>query len=172
MNLSTCWRRTIGEEHTYENIVLFFDCMHCFTLYMKAMTPKRNFIPYKLHGQLWAKTISEYGHSLDGLREILLHDGCFPKAPNISFTFSHGEMVWAASKWHASHLQHLDLRQARDALRCLLLGEYGYYPKFHIFLSHALGLNGRMHKKKAWFLWLTRREFGHPMLNLMSMYLL
>ena len=63
------------------------------------MTPKRNVIPYKIHGQLWAKTISDYGHSLAEQREILQHDGCFSKAPNLSPTFSHGEMLWVKSKW-------------------------------------------------------------------------
>ena len=81
------------------------------------MNPKRSVIPHKIHGQLWAKTISEHGHSLDELREILLHDGCFPKAPNISSTFSNGEMVWAASKWWENHLPHLDLMQVEEDLR-------------------------------------------------------
>ena len=109
MHLSTCWRRTSGEEHIYANNVIFSDGMHYFTLYIHAMTPRRSVISYKLHGQLWAKTISKHGHSLDGLREILQHDGCFPKAPNISHTFSYSEMAWAASKWWEDHLPHLDL---------------------------------------------------------------
>ena len=97
MHLSTCWRRTIGEEHTYANHVILSDCMHSFTLYIHAMTPRRSVISYKHHGQLCAKTISKHGLSLDGLREILQHDGCFPKAPNISSTFNHGDMLWEAS---------------------------------------------------------------------------
>ena len=56
-------------------------------------------IPYNLNSQLWAKTISEYGHSLGGQRDILHHDGCFSNAPNISHTFTNGEMTWVASKW-------------------------------------------------------------------------
>ena len=99
MHHSICLRRTIGEEHTYVNHILFPNCMPYFTMYMQTMTPKRSVIPYKLHVQLFAKTISDYGHFLGEQREILQHDGCFPKAPNISSTFSHGEMLWAEIQW-------------------------------------------------------------------------
>ena len=98
MHHSICLRRIVGEEHTHVNNVLIYDCMYYFTIYMQAMTLRRNISPYKLHGQLWATQIYEYGHSLRGQREILFHDGCIPKAPNISHTFSHGEMTWKASK--------------------------------------------------------------------------
>ena len=81
------------------------------------MTPRRSVISCKLHGQPWATQISEYGHSLDEKREILYYDECFPKAPNISHTFSHSEITWAASKWCGDHLPHLDLMQEGDALR-------------------------------------------------------
>ena len=68
-------------------------------MYMHSIAPRRIIIPYKLHGQLWATNISEHGHSLGGKREILYHCGFIPKAPNISHTFSHGEMTWEESKW-------------------------------------------------------------------------
>ena len=59
---------------------------------------------------------SEFGHSLDEKREIFYHDGCFPKAPNISQTFNHGEITCATSKWWGNHLPYLDLIQVGDAL--------------------------------------------------------
>lgn len=52
----------------------------------------------------------------------------------------------------------------------VVFGEFGHYPKISISLSHALSLSDRMHKKKAWLLWLLRREFGHHMSNIMSIY--
>ena len=72
---NTTWN-TLGKKHAYENHSFLYHCMHSFTLYMQAMTPKRSVIPYKLHGQLWAKVVLKHGHSLDGLREILHHDRC------------------------------------------------------------------------------------------------
>ena len=94
MHHSICLRRNFGEEYAHVNNVSFDYCLHYFTMYMKAMTPRRSILPYKLHGQLWATKISEHGHSLGGKREILFHDWCIPKAPNISHTFSHSEMTW------------------------------------------------------------------------------
>ena len=84
---------------------------------MQAITPRRIIVPYKLHGQLWATKMSEHGHSLGEQREILFHDGCIPKAPNISHTFSHSEMTWAAIKWWENHLPHHDMMQSGDLLR-------------------------------------------------------
>ena len=116
MHHSICMRTTIGEEHAHVKHVLFFDCMHSFTMYMQAMTPRRSIISCKLHGQHGATQNFELGHSLGGQREIFHHDVFFPKAPNISHTFSHGERVWAASKWWENHLPHLDLMWVGDAL--------------------------------------------------------
>ena len=109
MHHSICTRRIVGEEHTHVNPVLFSECMYSFTMYMQAMNRRRIVLYYKLHGQLWEKNVSEYGHSLGGQREILFHDGCIPKAPHISHISSHGEMTWTTSKWWGNHLPHLDL---------------------------------------------------------------
>ena len=98
------------------------------------MTPIWIFVPYKLHGQLWAKNIFEYGHSLGGQREILHHDGCFPKAPNISHTFSHSEITWEESKWWENHLPHLDMMQAGDALRWFHMWDYDPPPYAQIYV--------------------------------------
>ena len=70
---------TLGKMHAYENHISFYGCMYFLTSYFQPMTPKRSVIPYKLHGQLWVKIVLKHGHSLDGLREILHHDGCFIK---------------------------------------------------------------------------------------------
>ena len=49
------------------------------------------------------------------------------------------------------------------------LGEYGYYPKAHIFLSHALCINNSMQQRKASSFGLSLREFGHHMTSPMFM---
>ena len=95
------------------------------------MTP-RSIVSYELHGQPWPTKISELGHSLDGEREILFHDGCIPKAPNISHTFNHSETTWEASKWWGNHLPHLDLMQAGDALRWYHMWDYDPPPLVQI----------------------------------------
>ena len=100
---------TWGEGHACEDLILLCDCMCSSTPYLQAMTPKSSVIPYKLHGQIWAKIVLEFGHSLDGLSEILHHDGCFPKAPNLNSTFSHAGMMREESKCPANHLPHLYL---------------------------------------------------------------
>lgn len=163
---------TLGKKNSYVNHILFHDCMYSLTLHLQAITPKGSVLPYKLHGQLWAKIIFKYGHSLDGLREVLQHDGCFPKAPNIHFPFSHGEMIRTESKWHANHLPYIDLKQGEYHRCWFLLGEFGYHPRFFNFLSHALYFKKRMHKKKACLFWLMRREDGHSMMNSISIHLL
>ena len=96
--------------------VYFSDYMHSSTLFMQAMIPRRRVLSCQSHGKFWATTLVVLGHSLGGQREILFHDGCFPKAPNISHTFSYSEMAWATSKWWEDHLPHLGLMQAGDAL--------------------------------------------------------
>ena len=97
-----------GEESDHVNQVLFSNCTYYFTMFMQAMAPRRSDVSCKSHGKCWATKISELGYSLDVQREIFFHDGCFPKAPNISHTFSHSEVTWAASKWWENHLPHHD----------------------------------------------------------------
>ena len=59
MHHSICLRRNFGEEYAHVNNVSFDYCLHYFTMYMQAITPRRSTIPYKLHGQLWATKISD-----------------------------------------------------------------------------------------------------------------
>ena len=92
------------------------------------MTPRRSDISCRTLGKQWATKISKFGHSLDEQREIFHHDGCFPKAPNISLTFSHSEITWAASKWWGNHLPYLDLMQAGDALCWFHMWDYDPPP--------------------------------------------
>ena len=53
MHHSICIRRTVGEEHAHVRHILFFDCMHSFTMFMQAMAPRRSVISCKPHGQYW-----------------------------------------------------------------------------------------------------------------------
>ena len=110
-------RRIVGEEHALSTYVLYFDFMHSYTMFLQAMTPRRSNIFCKPHGKYWVPNFFELGHSLGRIREIFHHDGCFPKAPNISHTYRYGEMVWVVSKWWEKHLPHLDLMRVGDALR-------------------------------------------------------
>ena len=92
---NSMFRRNIDggkSEHVMQ--ALFSNLMYSFTMLLQAMAPKRSVVSYESHGKLW---------------EIPFHDGCFPKAPNISHTFSHGEIASAASKWWGKHLPYLDL---------------------------------------------------------------
>ena len=135
MHHSICLRRNFGEKCAQVNNVLFDEDMHYFTMYMQAIAPRRSIIPYKLHGQLWAIKISIHGHSLGDQREILFHDGCIPKAPNISHTFSHSEMTWEACKWWGNHLPHIDLMQSGDAPRWFHMWDYDPHPYAQISVS-------------------------------------
>ena len=112
MDHSICMNRIVGKENVYVHNVSFDDYFHSFTMCIHAIDPRRSIIPYKLHGQIWAINISEHGHSLQGQREILYHCGCIHKAPNISHTFSHGEMTWTKSKWWGNHLPYHYLMQS------------------------------------------------------------
>ena len=73
------------------------------------MTPKGSDITCRSHGIGKANKKSESGHSLEVQREIIFHDGCFPKAPNISLIFSYDEITCAISKWWGKHLPNIDL---------------------------------------------------------------
>ena len=97
MHLSLNRRKIIGERHDPVTHVFIYDFMHSYTMFLEVMAPRRSVRSYELLGQHWAPKISEFSHSLKRKREILKHDGCFPKAPNIYHTFSHGDMVWEAS---------------------------------------------------------------------------
>ena len=115
---NSMFRRNIdGEKSEHVMQDLFSDLMYSFTMLLQAMTPKRSVVPYESHGKIWATANSERGHSPAMQKEIPFHDGCFPKAPNISPTFSHGEISCATSKWWGNHLPYLDLMQVGDALR-------------------------------------------------------
>ena len=92
MHHSIDGRRIVGEEHALSTSVLYSNFMHYYTIFLQAMTPRRSNIFCKPHGQYSVSKISELGHSLGRTRDIFHHDGCFPKAPNISHTFSYGEM--------------------------------------------------------------------------------
>ena len=92
-------RRIVGGEHALNTCTLYSDFMHSYTIYLQAMNPRRSVISFQSHGKYGATKIATLGHSLGGQREILFHDGFFPKAPNISHTFNYSEMAWAASKW-------------------------------------------------------------------------
>ena len=78
---------------------------------------------------------SDLSHSLERKREILQIDGCFPKAPNIYHTFSHGDVAWAASKWWENHLPYLHLMQSRNSLRWFHMWDYDPppYVQFSVF---------------------------------------
>ena len=112
MHNSLYRRDLVGEKSNHVMQVSFSDLSYSFTMFMQAMTPKRSVVSCKSHGKHWATEISEIGHSLVVQREILFHDGCFPKPPNISHIFSHGEINCAASKWWGNHLPYLDIMQA------------------------------------------------------------
>ena len=104
-------RRIVGEENALSRCILYSNFMHSYTMFLEAVNPRRSVIYFQSHGKYVATTIVLLGHSLGGKREILFHDGCFPKVPNISHTFSYSEMAWAASKWWENHLPHLGLMQ-------------------------------------------------------------
>ena len=105
---NSMYRRNIdGENSDHVMQASFSDLTHYFTMFLQEMTPKRSVASCKSHGKHWATTISQFGHSLVVQREILFHDGCFPKTPNISHIFSHGEITCAASKWWGNHLPYL-----------------------------------------------------------------
>ena len=99
MHNSMCMRDIVGEESDHVKQVSFSDLTYSFTMFMHAMNPRGSDVSCKSHGKHWATKISEFGHSLEVQREIFFHDGCFPKASNLSHTFSHGEMTCVASKW-------------------------------------------------------------------------
>ena len=117
MHHSIDGRRIVGEKHDHVTYVLYSDFMYSYTMFLQAMTPRRSVISCEPLGQYWAPKISKLGHSLERKREILQHNGCFPKAPNIYHISSHGDMVWVEIKWWENHLPYLYLMQVGDALR-------------------------------------------------------
>ena len=134
VNNSMYRRNNYGEKYDHVMHASFFDFMHSFTMLLQAMTPKRIFLSCKSHGKHWSTGISEFGHSLFVQRDILFHDGCFPKAPNISHIFSHGEITCAASKWWGNHLPYLDMMHAGDALHWYHMWDYDPPPHAQIFV--------------------------------------
>ena len=65
-------------------------------------------------------------------REIPFHDGCFPKAPNISDIFSHVKVTYAANVWWECHLPHLDLMQAGYVLHWHHMWDFDPPPQAQI----------------------------------------
>ena len=86
-------------------------------MFLQAKTPRRNDISCEPLGQYEAPKISGLGHSLERKKEILQNDGCCPKAQNIYYNFSHGDMAWAA--------------RMKDGT-CLMRGPLSMYFLFHI----------------------------------------
>ena len=128
MHNSMCMRGIFGEEFDHVKQVSFSHFSYPFTMFMQAMTPRRSDVSCKSHGKHWATKISKFGHSLDVQRDIFFHDGCFPKEPNISHTFSHSEISWVASKWWGNHLSYLDLMQVGYALCWYHMWDYDPPP--------------------------------------------
>ena len=86
---SMCMGDLNGKESDLMEHVYFFDLTHSLTICMQAMAPTRSDITFRSYGIDEANKNSKAGHSLEVKREIIYHDGCFPKAPNEGFTFSH-----------------------------------------------------------------------------------
>ena len=129
-----CMRNIVGEKSDHVKQVSFYDFSYYFTRFMQAMTARRSNVSCKSHGKHWATKISKFDHSLIVQREIFFHDGCFPKAPNISHTFSHGEMTCARSRWWGNHLPYLDLMLAGDALHWYHMWDYDPPPHAPIYV--------------------------------------
>ena len=143
MHNSMCMRNIVGEGYDRVKQDSFSDFPYYFTMFMQAMTPRRSDVSCKSRGKHWATKIYEFGHSLVVYREIFFHDGCFPKAPNISHIFSHGEMTCAAIKWWGNHLPNLDLMQVGDALCWYHMWDYD--PPLHAQIFVFLYEIGRAH---------------------------
>ena len=117
MHNSMCMKDYDGKGSDHAKQVLFSDLSHSFTMFLQAMTPKGGERSCGSQSFLRANINSGLGHSLVVQREIPSHDGCFPKAPNLYIIFNHVKVTHAANVWWEYHLPHLDLMQARDALR-------------------------------------------------------
>ena len=105
-----------GKKFDLVEQVYFSNLAHSLTICMQAMAPTRSNITCKSHGKYGANRNFKAGHSLEVQREIIYHDGCFPKAPNEGFTFSHVKVTLAENMWREYHLSHLDLLKTRCAL--------------------------------------------------------
>ena len=116
MHNSMCMRNFDGKRSDHVEKTSFSDLSHSFTMFLQDMTPKGSERSCGSHGFWWANINFELGHSLVVQREIPFHDGCFPKAPNVSDILSHVEVTHAKNVWWEGHLPHLYLMQARDAL--------------------------------------------------------
>ena len=117
MHNSMCMRNFDGERSDHVEKTLFFNLSHYFTMFLQDMTPERSERSCGSHDCQWANRNFELGHSLVVQREIPFHDGCFPKAPNISNIFMHVKVTHVANVWWDYHLPHLDPMKAGDALR-------------------------------------------------------
>ena len=106
---SMCVGGLYGKKSDLMEEVYFSDLAHSLTICMQAMAPTRSNITCRSHGKDGANKNSKAGHSLEVQREIVYHDGCFPKAPNEGFNFSHVKVTHATNMWWEYHLSHLDL---------------------------------------------------------------
>ena len=118
---SMCVGDLNGKEYDLMEHVYFSDLTYSLTICMQAMAPTRSDITCRSHGIGEANKDSKSSHSLEVQREILYHDGCFPKAPNLGITFSHVKVTHAAKVWWEYHLPNSDLLNTRSALRWYLM---------------------------------------------------
>ena len=88
-----------GKGFDHDKKVVFSNLLHSFATFLQDMTPKGSERSCGSHGFWWANRNFELGHSLVEKRKISFHDGCFPKAPNISDNLSHVKMTHAANVW-------------------------------------------------------------------------
>ena len=86
---SMCMGDLYGKESDLVEQVYFSNLAHSLTICLQAMAPTSSNITCRSHGNNEAKKNPKVGHSLEVQREIIHHDGWFPKAPNEGFTFSH-----------------------------------------------------------------------------------
>ena len=102
------------------------------TICMQAMAPTRSDITCRSHGIDEANKNSKFGHSLEVQREIIYHDGCFPKATNLGLTFSHVKVTHVANMCWEYHLPHSNLLKTRSALHWYLMWDCKPPPQVQI----------------------------------------
>ena len=129
---SMCVGDLHGKESDLMEHVYFSDLTHSLTICMQAMAPTRSDITFRSHGIDEANKDSKSGHSLEVQREILYHDGCFPKEPNLGITFSHVKVTHVAKMWWEYHLPHSDLLKTRSALHWYLMWDCDPPPQVQI----------------------------------------
>ena len=129
---SMCVGGLYGKKSNLVEQVYFYYLGNSLTICMQAMAPTKSNFSCRSHGKYGANKISKASHCLEMQREIFYHDGCFPKAPNESFTFSHVKVAYAANMWWEYHLSHSDLLRTRSVLRWYLMWDCDPPPHVHI----------------------------------------